>query len=822
MSVNIYLCMILFTIMQGPSIRYKVTIGYVLLTLLLIATMWYVYRGVQHMTEVDEYDRQISVRRHMTNEVIGQLNRAEIIGQTIAVGQISEYASYQEAISLANAYIDSLRCITDDAVQISRIDSVSALVAQKEVNMRSLMEILKEDATDDIYRREIEAMIQLQDSLLDARSSFGKVVMHTTSRKVAGKRKGFFGRLRDVFSPSKSDSTVINDTIYEVMPYHMYENMLIDDTITDILREMQIRASDIHEARLLRLNRQMNVLSMSSIQLNSKLQQLLKTIEDEDNQRIWRQQAENELVRRRTAITISCIAIVSLLLVLLFLFFIWRDISRSNHYRKELEKAKQHAEELLKAKEQLMLTITHDIKAPVGAILGYVELLENITSGEREHFYLRNMHGSANHLLGLVTSLLDFHRLDADKMERQSVPFNAKELFDSVILNFIPQARAKGLELTAVTGDILDSIFIGDPLRIRQIAENLMSNAIKFTDEGGVRLYAEWADGILCLSVSDTGCGITHEEQEIIYKEFTRLSNAQGKEGFGLGLAITSKLVQLLDGGIRIESRAGEGATFHIEMPLERSGADESTQDNEVCTVPDVHPLELLLIDDDRLQLEMTAALLSGTPVSVVCCTHPDELFIHAQQKRFDVIVTDIQMPAMSGIELISKLREVPELSALPVVAMTARSDMDSLLLAGHGFAACLHKPFTRKELLEALVSVTEGRHFDFGQMTSFAGDDKEGIACIMDTFISETRKKRDTLERAMFDKDMAAVTVVTHQLLPVFAMLGAEQGKEELEWFEARRDALEYPPEADEKITLILGVVDRMIADAECLFKQV
>ena len=116
------------------------------------------------------------------------------------------------------------------------------------------------------------------------------------------------------------------------------------------------------------------------------------------------------------------------------------------------------------------------------------------------------------------------------------------------------------------------------------------------------------------------------------------------------------------------------------------------------------------------------------------------------------------------------------------------------------------------------MADVTTGGNFDFGQMTSFAGDDKEGIACIMETFISETRKKRDTLERAMCDKDISAVTVVTHQLLPVFVMLGAQLGKEELEWFEARRDCVEYPPEADEKITLILGVVDCMIAEAECV----
>lgn len=802
------------------SIRYKVTAGFVLLVLLLVVTMVFIYRGVQSMTVSDDFYSQIAIRRRITNGIINELNHAEIVGQTIAVGQVEKYSQYKKNMSNADVYIDSLRRMTDDTLQLARLDTVAMLMAQKEKNMRCLMAIIRNDNSDDIYRKEIEAMILLQDSLAALESGKGRIVVQTTSTKVPGERKSFFRRVREVFSPSLSDSTVINDTIYEIPSYVPAGELALSDTIADILKDMQLRVSDSQRERMRKLNWQMQSLSYSSLQLNGKVQQLLNTIEDESRRHLMQQSAGNDQIRRRIVLVISCIALLSLLLAAVFLYFIWRDITRSNHYRTELENAKRRAEELLDAKEKLMLTITHDIKSPVGAILGYVELLDNITTGDRQRFYLHNMQGSANHLLSLVTSLLDFHRLDADKIEKQSVPFNAKELFGGILGSFLPQAMEKGLTLSGNIDDGLDAVFVGDPLRIRQVAENLLSNALKFTSEGGVQLTAESGDGMLSFSVRDSGCGMTPQEQELIYKEFMRLPNAQGKEGFGLGLAITNKLVQLLGGTIWVESSVGEGTEFHVTLPVEYSGVSGTAVAPGMDEPHAVPAFELLLIDDDRLQLEMTASLLEGTSVSVVCCTHPDEFFLYLQQKRFDVVVTDIQMPAMNGIELIAKLHGMPGFEGIPVIAMTARSDMDNELLSHHGFAACLHKPFTRRAFLDVLSGLVPAMRFDFEQLTAFAVDDA-ALAQIMGTFIAETRRKRDILHSAMVERDIATVTQMTHQLLPVFSLVGANQGKEELEWFESRRGIQEYPAGADEKIILILGVVDRIVAGAEAFNKN-
>jgi CheY-like chemotaxis protein len=214
----------------------------------------------------------------------------------------------------------------------------------------------------------------------------------------------------------------------------------------------------------------------------------------------------------------------------------------------------------------------------------------------------------------------------------------------------------------------------------------------------------------------------------------------------------------------------------------------------------------------------MMEAMLKNSPLIVTTCSHPDELFIHLQQQKYDVIITDIQMPAMSGIDLINKIKEFPNAAQVPVIAMTARSDMDAELLSQHGFATCLHKPFASKELLSVIASVVEkgDKKIDFSQLTAFSMDDDEAKAEIMHTFVSETKKKRDLLKQACEQRDMPAVTTITHQLLPLFVMVGATNGKEHLEWFEKHRNDTLFTDDVPARIVAILEETDKIIVEAE------
>ncbi len=750
------------------STRYKVAVGYILLTIMLIATMGYIYHSMKNIIGAGETDTLLSTRRSIANEVMNDLNRAEIMVQAIAIGKTDEYDEYKEIMSSVDRSIDSLQSITTDLQNTDRLETINMFINMKNNNMSRLMTIIDSHDIEQLYAKELDDIIHLQDSLW------------------ANK-----GRLRN--------------------PKY------ISDSIANRLRNVRFRVSSNHIQQVNMLNSQMQSLRLSSLLLNDEVRLLLNEIEEEEQLLEQVQIEKNEKVRNRAYLTISGIAVISILLVALFMYFIWRDITRSNHYRLELEKAKERAEDLLNAKEKLMLTITHDIKAPVGAIIGYVELLSNITTGERQQFYLHNMQGSANHLLQLVNSLLDFHRLDADKMDMQRVPFNPKELFDSIADSYRPVAGSKNIKLVNSCSNELDNIFNGDPLRIRQIVENLIGNAFKFTAEGSVTFTAGLESDNVVIVVSDTGCGIADDELKRVFKEFTRLKNAQGKEGFGLGLAITNKLVRLLGGEINVESKLGKGTTFKVKLPLEKSGvAIIENKKSELNIV--VPKLDVLLIDDDPLQLSMMEAMLDNPSLSVTACSHPDELFIHLQQQQYDVIITDIQMPAMNGIDLINKIKEFPGAEDVPVIAMTARSDMDSERLSAYGFATCLHKPFARNELLEVIAGVAESgsRQFDFGQLTAFSMDDDEAKGEIMRTFVIETKKKRELLSQACAQKDMPAVTMITHQLLPLSVMVGATDCKVHLEWFEEHRNDVDYPAEADARINAILAEVDAMVEEAE------
>ena len=798
--------------MPRLSTKLKIALGYLLLTILLIAAIGYSYTEMRSLTRTDDYEQILSQRRRTTNEIINQLNRSEIIGQSLSIGQLGQYASYKEAMQKAGEAVDSLRRQLNDSLQLTRLDTVSSLFREKERNMRNLLYTIRQSDTDALYQQHIEALINEQDSLLNLPYVRRKVVTHTHSYTIRQKPKSFFQRLGEVFAPSKKDSALVNDTIQEEYIDSIAENYSPADTIATLLKDVQSRVADTQQQQMRKLNNRMQELRLNGLELNHKVHQLLATIEDEDQAMLRRQQAERENIRRHSANIVAGIAIAAILLAIIFWMIISRDITRSNHYRRELEKAKQRAEDLLVEREKLMLTITHDIKAPVGSILGYTDLLERITTEERQHFYLTNMQSSANHLLRLVNSLLDYHRLDADKMEVNPAPFNPHLLFKETTTSYRPMAETKHLELHFECDKALDATFIGDPFRIRQITENLLSNALKFTTEGHVSLHVSWKEKALHLMVSDTGCGISSEEQTKIFQEFTRLKNAQGEEGFGLGLAITQKLVHLLKGEIHLTSKQGKGSRFEVVLPLEKTSSIPATEETTSVAIPS---LRLLLIDDDRLQLQLTVAMLEAPNLSVTCCTHPDEVFKHLQESHFDLLLTDIQMPAMNGFDLLKAIRQTDK--EIPVIALTARSDMDDAHFRTYGFAGCLHKPFTQKELLEVIAKTCPPTtSFDFTSLTAFSMDDPEAANEIMRTFIEETQKKRETLTKALNEKDMPSATAIAHQLLPLFRMLKAERCINELLWLEERRTETDFPSEAEEKIRKVLVETRRIIEAAK------
>jgi signal transduction histidine kinase/CheY-like chemotaxis protein len=736
--------------------------------------------------------------------------------------------------------------MSSDNSDILRTDSLIGLLREKDANTVRLLRTLSEANDSMISAREVEQIIAEQDTIITQQRVQRRVTARRDTVVTQPKKKGFFRRLGEVFVPPRKDSAVQVQTTLEVATDTVLDAYNPVDSLHAKLRTVAQQKKATNSV----MQRRKRILQRLDHALSARIDSLLKGYEQETLLRAREEAEYQKAVRYRSATIISGIAAGAVVLSVIFLVMIWRDVTRSNRYRRQLEEANRFAEELLASREKLMLAITHDFKAPLGSIMGYADLLSRLTVDGRQRFYLDNMKTSSEHLLKLVTDLLDFHRLDLHKAEINRVTFHPAHLLEEIYVSFEPLTSAKGLSLKCEIDPELKGTFISDPLRLRQIVNNLLSNAVKFTSEGGITLTAcfvpkgdpAFSGNHLKLSVIDTGKGMEPGDRERIFQEFTRLPGAQGEEGFGLGLSIVRMLVQLLEGRIEVDSVLGKGSTFTLRVPLypvalnDTSGVNE--QKNEDSVLPaQTSALHILLIDDDRIQLTLTSAMLAQSGITSVACLQLDELLEALRTDTFDVLLTDVQMPAMNGFDLLNLLRasNIPQAKTIPVIAVTARSDMQREEFLKHGFAGSLHKPFMVNELFAELdierretdlvtsqnyietnvvqtdkILTEAASALNFSALTAFSGDDSAAATSILESFVTETRLNVERLRQAL-----NGIAAMGHKMLPLFTLLGANELVALLKELEASRGQV-FSEKIKEKSFSALAQIEDIVAQVE------
>ncbi len=699
-------------------------------------------------------------------------------------------------------------------MQSLQTDSIYYWLNQKDQNALDMFQKLTQANDSMLIVSERNEMIAAQNIPVPKSSVVQeRVVTRSDSIITTPQKKGFFRRLGEVFVPSKADSAVVVNKSTQVA---RDTTLLKNAEVKPVIQVTEVATPVSYKGKKLQWDneyfRELNA------ELVARIDTMLQGYENEALERIHENTLAGIEIRQRSTETIGRVSMIAIVLSAIFLTLIWRDITRSNRYRRQLEKANLRNEELLVAREKMMLAITHDFKAPLGSIMGYSELLSGLVTDERQRFYLGNMKISSEHLLKLVGDLLEFHRLDLNKAEVNSISFYPLQLFEEIRVCFEPLAGRKGLKLCYRLDSELTGCYVGDPLRIRQITDNLLSNAIKFTSEGEVTLDVRYEESMLRIGVGDTGKGMEPADQERIFQEFTRLSGAQGEEGFGLGLSIVKKLVQLLSGRVEVESTPGVGSRFTVVLPLSPVEAAEA-QPGEVVEAASVQPLvtgiRILLIDDDKIQLQLTSAMLQRQGIEAVCCEQPEELFDHLRTETFDFLFTDVQMPAMNGFDLLNLLRasNIPLAQTIPVIAVTARSETDDMEFVRHGFAGCLRKPFSIKELLAVISNQAKG--LDFSALLTFSEGDADASRAIMSSFIGETGKNIARMEEADAQSDTGGVAAMAHKLLPLLTMIGATRTISTLRWLEMQRGK-EYSDELKSRTGETLTILKRVVEEAE------
>lgn len=817
--------------------KLKVVVGYLLLLILSIAAIFLIYQQITHLEVEEEGENKSDRKLYMIGNTMAELYEAETLSQVfLQTNSVNSFKKYLHILEKVDAHIDSLKELTNQSAQLIRLDSVSRLLEKKTQNLKTLIQVKQSLIADEFYQKAITHIQSKKDSVQKHKEIRHRMVTTLDSSfvKTEKKKRNFWSWFTSKPAPDTTlQVTISHHSIVDTL--NGFTSGQNTDTIVNALKltweKLQQKNEDITQKISLAEYR----ITEQSAHISKQLRRILGEYEKEELDHSFQKIAKREKAVNVTITRIAWISAGSVLLILLFIFFILRDISSGQRYRKELESAKKYTDRLLESREKLMLTVTHDIKSPLGSIIGYIELLCNTPTNERQRYFLKNMQSSAEHILHLVTNLLDFTKLENNQMPIEEISYHPAQLLQEICDSFMPLAHHKKLKLSSHISPELNHHSQGDALRIRQITANLLSNAIKYTDNGSVDLTAsiDSSRQQIILEIKDTGSGMTQDEQMFIFKEFTRLKSHATIEGTGLGLPITLKLIQLLRGEIKLDSAPGKGSCFTVRLPFVPTQTDEKPLAASPALSPaikellPIERLHILMVDDDPLQLEMASDLLRNQGIRTEITTQPETVIEKLQTDSYDLVLSDIQMPKMNGFELIKNIREsaLPIASILPVVALSADSGKTKEDYLQAGFSAYLAKPFTSTQLVEVIAHLTgsipptikhlvstpkipQTEGYTLKHILRFTDNDEESLKKIIQSFVTETEQHLALLKEYQAKEQKELSAKLAHKMLPIFRQLETQQIIEFLQLLEQQE---KYPLSPNELETTILTVTQKI-----------
>ncbi|MGB3773976.1 MAG: ATP-binding protein [Leeuwenhoekiella sp.] len=752
------------------SITFKVIFGYLMLALLIGFAAWLVYPQVRAFiyptTEKEAANRKLT---YISN-ALSLLYEAETVGRSaMATGDTDQFSRYRAYTDSIVVQIDSLTRITETAAQTSQLDSIKIGLKQKTENMEAMVNLRKEQFTRDFPA---EAYEELR------------------------KNEIYF---EDYANDPKLDSINprVKRAIVDYMEYIRRDNIEADQNMANMAETVK--------KVLLKVGRRQKVLEMAIIQkedilftndrnISQKIRNLLVSLEREGT--LSAQDRERELRSKIGDVsqTLKIIGGVSILLALGFVVMVFRDASRSQKYSLQLEKSNTVARSLLKSREQLMATITHDMRSPLNTVIGFTELLQKTELNGKQENYLNHVEKSSEYILRLVNDLLDFSKLEAGRVHIEQVTFNAKNLVEDIAVVGLPTVIKEGLKINMALSKELDGYFTSDPFRIKQIVSNLISNAYKFTDKGSVNIRAGIAKDqnsrSLFFEITDTGIGINKEKQDIIFKEFTqedeRVEQTYG--GFGLGLAITKRLVDLLKGSISVKSEKGKGSTFLVHIPVKEVKGYAKEIPEQFA--PGKTPKRILIVDDDPAQLNLAEEIVNNLNIANDTAKNGVEALQLVDKKKYDLILTDIQMPEMDGIDLIKALRQKRKYKDVTIYALSGNGSLKPSDYKQLGFSGSLRKPYLPQKLLRLIthnesevltdsknntkITVDPEKGYTLEDLKLFADQDPDSLQSILNVFVESTTDSLEDLNKAFSQKDCPEINKIAHKMLPMFRQLRA------------------------------------------------
>ena len=696
------------------NMRIKVAVGYLLVAVAAVFAVWYIYMRIAPLAVREDATQGAAYRKVLvTGTTISSLYeasyRANIYLQDPSVDNLE---AYDRAIDTVYGHIDSLCRLQIPPEQIGILEEITELLKWKKSNLIGLAATMSRLREREVPRHDsLLRALERKDTLSPVVVVIEKPVHKDTIRLVPSERDRFWRRFagplmtaRDTLKEMPRSSEMPVDTLAPVVSQKMPS-----DVGGARLQAKPALPSRRRDRTAEAIRQQQHTLMLIDQTINDRATLLLQKMNDENIRAALDEIGTRDRTLKRAGESVLGIALGALCIVLLFVALIFSDINKNKRYKQALEEARRKAEDLMENRQRLLLSISHDIRSPLNSIMGYVELLSSNPSPDKVARYTASMRYSSAHLMELLTNLLEYSRIETGKMTLDAAPFEVFPLFDQTLGMFVPSAERKGVSLVSDNRAEKGMYVKADAARIRQVLINLLSNAVKFTDRGSVTLSAVVRSGDgngaplrLEFAVSDTGCGIAPEEQKRIFDEFSRADTA-GKEGSGFGLAVVSRLVELLGGTLELDSRIGEGSVFRVSIPVLSVSVSEIPKPVPAEAPPRVAPRSILVVEDDPSQRAMLGEILKSAGHRVCFCDRLEQCV--DKLADVDMVLTDIQLGGFSGYQLLSAIRSASEDWArrLPVIAVSAS---DRLEKESDGFDAVLRKPFTQSELLKTIAGM--------------------------------------------------------------------------------------------------------------------
>lgn len=764
--------------MIQARLKLEIIIGYLIWIFFFVLIIHIVHDSWQKKSVMELQEARWQGEKQQTNQAFLCLLELASTGELIAGWTEEDYASYQKKRVATVTLLQSLKTGQADSLQRACIDSVCSLLIEKETQMAALL-LLFENMPDagEIVHRKIPAVVS--QSKKDVPHEKETSVIQTSEKK----KNSFWSLFRkqekkSAYARQREEAQKISGT--ETADATIKPSILL----YSIEKEIDNATRNYEET----LSAKVDSLRLNNRILNKHINLLVQNFEQKEQEAFCREIRWQQETRNHTFRLIAGIGIGAFVLVILLYMVIHRDVNRQHKIRMKLEKTNEENAELSASRKNILLAVSHDLRAPLSTISGYAELMREEKDERQRNRYAENILRASHHVIGLANSLLYYYRLESGKEQPDKETFSPKRVMENVVNSFRPLAEKKGLGLTAELAEI-NTVVEGDRTRLAQILNNLLANAVKFTRTGYVHVGAHYGNGQLCFFVCDTGAGIDEKRQKGIFSAFERLEAEGTEPGFGLGLSITAKLVALLDGRISVVSQVGHGSTFEVCLPMQEAG-DKETESGTQRQYGNLSGLRVVMIDDDRMQADMTKRMLARNGITCDYCDSVKRLAELMREKRYDLLLTDMQMPETDGLQILALLRNsnLGQSKDIPVLAVTARSDGDMEA----GFAGFLHKPFSMDELLVAVAGCTCGEvpqraAADF--TTLLEGEkDRKGM---MEMFVQDTENTLAALHKAIGMKDFKRISTLIHKGTPLWETIHISISRMKLEQLAS------LPPEA-------------------------